>query len=233
MRMRAVVALALVGIFVPASAWAQEGLASVDDEAVAAAEPAPDPSGPAEVGYTRRGHKGQFGLAAQIVSGSRFIKTWDDEDYCGDRGESSTGNATYCIARVPITLDLTASYGVTPKIELLFEMRFGLERDFGATQNSGNGPRLRHYAPGARFYFDDRGVMKFFSTAQVALDATGYEDASGDSRGLDIALRNANGILLDFHDAYGAYAFFGEEIEFKRWLEVGIEVGVGIQGRYP
>ncbi len=185
------------------------------------------------IGSSRVGHKGQFGLSAQFVSGSRFIKTWDDDDYCGDRGESSTGNATYCFGRVPVVLDLTATYGVTANIELLFEMRFGLERDFGATQTSGEGPRLRHYSPGVRFFFNDRGVMKFFSTAQVALDSTGYEDASGASRGVDVALRNANGIFLDFHDAYSAYAFFGEELEFKRWLEVGLEFGVGVQGRYP
>jgi hypothetical protein len=193
----------------------------------------PSETGAKDLGSKRLGHWRQFGLSAQIVSGSRFIKTWDPADYCGDRGESSTGNAAVCFARVPFTLDLTASYGLTPKIELMFEMRLGLERDFGATATSGKGPRLRHYAPGARFFFDDRGVAKFFSTAQVALDTTGYEDAAGESRGLDVALRNANGIFLDFHDAYGAYAFFAEEVEFKRWLEVGIEFGVGIQGRYP
>jgi hypothetical protein len=214
-----------------AAALAAPATAAAEDDS----EPKliPSASSGEEVGSTRLGHKGQFGLAAQLVTGSRFIKTWDDEDYCGDRGESATGNATYCISRVPVTLDLTASYGLTPGIELMFEMRLGLERDFGSSQTSGNGPRLRHYAPGVRFYFNNRGMAKFFSTAQVALDATGYEDASGDSRGVDVALRNANGIFLDFHDAYGAYAFFGEEVEFKRWLEVGIEVGVGIQGRYP
>ena len=187
-----------------------------------------------EVGSRRAGHKGQFGLAAQIVSGSRFIKTWDAADYCGDRGESSTGNAVYCFSRVPVALDLTATYGVRPHIELMFEMRFGLERDFGSTSaTDGDGPRLRHYSPGVRFFFNEKGLMKFFSTAQVALDATGYQDASGESRGMDYALRNANGIFLDFHDAYGAYVFFGEELEFKRWLEAGLELGVGIQGRYP
>jgi hypothetical protein len=225
-----------VSFLVPGAARAE---GEADATAAAAgddpAEPRliPSSSGGEEVGSTRFGHHKQFGLAAQFVSGSRFIKTWDADDYCGDRGESSTGNATYCFSRVPVTLDLTASYGLTPKLELMFEMRLGLERDFGATQTSGNGPRLRHYAPGVRFYFDDRGMAKFFSTAQVSLDATGYEDASGDGRGADVALRNANGIFLDFHDAYGAYAFFGEEVAFKRWLEVGIEFGVGIQGRYP
>jgi hypothetical protein len=215
-----------LAVLVVLSTGLAPGLGRADE---AAAMPAP----PQPVGSLRAGHHKQIGLSAQIVSGSRFIKTWDPADYCGDRGESSTGNAVYCFSRVPVTLDLTASYGIRPHLELMFEMRFGLERDFGSTSNSGDGPRLRHYSPGVRFYFNDKGVMKFFSTAQIALDATGYRDASGDSRGVDFALRNANGIFLDFHDAYGAYVFFGEELEFKRWLEAGLELGIGIQGRYP
>lgn len=236
--MRLAAALVALAVLAPATAAAgpddDGGFAPVtDDEAgPAPVDPLPEPA--PIVGARRLGHKGQLGLAAQIVTGSRFIKTWDTADFCGDRStESPSGNATYCFSRVPTTLDLTASYGLSPRIELMFEMRLGLERDFGATQSSGDGPRLRHYAPGLRFYFNDRGMAKFFSTAQVALDATGYKDASGDDRGVDVAIRNANGIFLDFHDAYGAYAFFGEEVEFKRWLEVGIEAGVGIQGRYP
>ncbi len=238
MRMRSVPAvLAALAVFAPVAALADDdgGFAPVvDDEPSPTQQATPAPDDPPVVGARRAGHKGQFGLAAQIVTGSRFIKTWDSADFCGDRStESTSGNATYCFSRVPTTLDLTASYGLTPKIELMFEMRLGLERDFGSTASSNDGPRLRHYAPGVRFYFNDRGLAKFFSTAQLALDATGYKDASGDGRGVDVALRNANGIFLDFHDAYGAYAFFGEEVEFKRWLEVGIEAGVGIQGRYP
>jgi hypothetical protein len=247
MSSRVLAALALVMALpaLPATARAGDGgLAPVTDdddgpgndgERTTAPETpeVPSTTGAQPIGSTRAGHKGQIGFSAQFVSGSRFIKTWDAADYCGDRGESSTGNATYCFSRVPVTLDLTVTYGLLPRLELMFEMRFGLERDFGATANSGNGPRLRHYSPGARFFFNDTGVMKFFSTAQVAFDATGYEDASGEGRGMDVALRNANGIFLDFHDAYGAYAFFAEELAFKRWLEAGLEFGVGIQGRYP
>ena len=181
----------------------------------------------------RLGHKGQLGLSAQLVTGSRFIKTYDGE-FCGERStETSNGNATACFARVPMTLDLTASYGLTPRIELLLEVRLGLERDFGSSPGDGEGPRLRHYAPGARFYFNQDEMMKFFSTAQLALDTTGYQGPGGDDLGTDVAIRNANGIMLDFHEAYGAYAFFGEELAFGRWLEVGLEVGLGIQGRYP
>jgi hypothetical protein len=231
--MRPLQGLAVLVLLAPVSAWADD----TDGSRTAAPEAAPElpsSSSAPEIGTKREGHYHQLGLSAQIVTGSRFIKTWDPADYCGSRGESSTGNAVYCFSRVPVSLDLTVSYGVRPRIELMLEMRFGLERDFGSTSTSGgDGPRLRHYSPGARFYFNEMGIMKFFSTAQVSLDATGYEDGAGDSRGMDFALRNANGIFLDFHDAYSAYAFFGEELAFKRWLEAGLEVGFGIQGRYP
>lgn len=200
------------------------------DEPGAAAGPDPD----APMPEARASHKGQFGLALQLVTGGRFIKTYDDE-HCGDRdtngGES--GNATYCLGRVPFSFDLVATYGLTPRIELMFELRLGIEKDFGGQTGSGDGPRLRHYAPGVRFYFSDTGLMKFFSTAQVAIDSTGYTDPMGEELGTDVTLRNANGLLLDFHDAYGAYAFFAEEVAFRRWISVGVEIGVGFQGRYP
>jgi hypothetical protein len=233
--MRPLQGLAVLGLLAPALARADD----TDGSRTAAPEAAPElpasasSTGGTDVGSTRAGHHKQFGLSAQITSGSRFIKTWDPADYCGDRGESSTGNAVYCFSRVPVSLDLTATYGIRPRIELMFEMRFGLERDFGSTSNTGNGPRLRHYSPGVRFFFSEMGLMKFFSTAQISLDATGYKDAGNESRGMDFALRNANGIFLDFHDAYSAYAFFGEQLEFKRWLQADLELGIGIQGRYP
>ena len=34
----------------------------------------------------------------------------------------------------------------------------------------------------------------------------------------DVSIRNANGLLLDFHDAYGAYVFFAEDVAFRRWI---------------
>ena len=51
--------------------------------------------------------------------------------------------------------------------------------------------------------------------------------------GVDVRFRNANGLQVDFHDAFGCYAYFGEQLAFRRWIEVGLEAGVGLQGRYP
>ena len=229
-------ALAAVACLAGAGPAAADRVAPIEPDAEAEGEPkllSSESEQPA-LAEARANHKGQFGLALSLVTGGRFIKTYDDE-YCGDRDTNGgvSGNSTYCLNRVPVSFDLVASYGLTAHIELLFELRLGLERDFAGTPSSSDGPRLRHYAPGVKFYFSERGLMKFFSTAQVAIDSTGYTDPAGDELATDFTLRNANGLLLDFHDAYGAYAFFAEEVAFRRWISVGVEVGVGFQGRYP
>ena len=199
-------------------------------------EPAliPTASDPPAAGRERGHHKGQFGLGLSLVTGYRFMTTWDADDYCGDRASAGDGggNAAYCFSRTPFAFDLALSYGVARGIELMLDIRLGVERDFG-TSASGSGPRLRHYAPGIKFWLTSRGQANYFSTAQLAIDATGYEDAGGQDRGTDIRLRNANGLQVDFHPAYGIYVYFAEEVAFRRWLEIGLEGGVGIQGRYP
>ena len=191
-------------------------------------DPAAAPSGP------RGQHQGQVGVGLSLVTGYRFITTWDSEHYCGDRASPADGggNAAYCFSRTPAALDVSLSYGLTTSIELMLDIRLGLERDFGSTAGAA-GPRLRHYAPGVRFFLAGRGQVNYFSTAQLAIDATGYTDPGGDDLGLDVRLRNANGLQIDFHDAYGVYVYFAEEVAFRRWLELGIEGGVGLQGRYP
>lgn len=178
-------------------------------------------------------HKGQFGLALSVATGYRFIATWDQERYCGERATANNGggNAAYCFSRTPFAVDVTVSYGVAEAVELMVDLRFGLERDFGASASS-EGPRLRHYAPGVRFFLGGRDRLAYSSSIQLAIDTTGYTDATGEL-GTDVRLRNANALQLDFHDAYGAFVYFGEELAFRRWFEVGLEAGAGIQGRYP
>ena len=240
--MRALSALGLtIACAVSVGVARADRIAPADGEGGESGAPAPDgeprlyttePVAPPEIG--QRSHKGQLGLAVSLLTGGRFIKTYDQE-YCGARDDngSTSGNSAVCIGRIPFAFDLSVSYGLTAKIELLFDLRLGVERDFGGSVSDSDGPRLRHYAPGVKFYFDDRGLMKFFSTAQLAIDSTGYTSPSGSELGTDVSIRNANGLLLDFHDAYGAYLFFAEDVAFRRWISVGIEFGAGFQGRYP
>jgi hypothetical protein len=173
-------------------------------------------------------HYKQVGVALQIPAGVRLVAPYDGE-YCGDRGGNENVNAEVCVGRAPQTLDFVLAYGVKPNFEVLLELRLGIERDFGMSPTS-EGPRLFHWSPGVKFYFSEARVSKLFSTAQLAFDHTGYDHSDV---GTEIAVRNVNGFELDLHPSYGLYFFVGEQIAFRRWFEVQVEAGIGIQGRYP
>lgn len=139
-----------------------------------------------------------------------------------------------CIGRVPASVELVFAYGVRPNLEVLLELRVGLERDFGPTQaTTDDGPRMFRWSPGVKFYFSDAGTSKLFSSVQLAFDHTGYEEPGEGGRPTEIVLRNVNGLQLDLHPSYGVYVFVAEELAFRRWLSAAGELGIGIQGRYP
>jgi hypothetical protein len=160
---------------------------------------------------------------------------YDRTVYCGDTDPAtSTGNAAVCTGRAPLALDLELGYGVARRIDLVLELRLGLESDFGATSlTAEDGPRMFHLSPGARFFFSDSAKTKLFTTAQAVFDFSGYEDLAGGTRGTDVGLRNLSGLWFDLARAYGIYVYIGETITFSRWLKFEGEAGVGIQGRYP
>lgn len=179
-------------------------------------------------------HKGQVGVSARIGVGLRGIATYDPSVYCGVTDSNAKyGNAPVCTGRSPFALGLEASYGVTPKIELLAELQLGLERDFGTTSGANDGPHQLVLAPGARFFFSETGRTRLFVTAQLALDFTDYHDASGKGRGLDYGARSLQGLWVDLHRTYGFYVYAGETATFSRWLDAQLEAGVGFQARYP
>jgi len=189
--------------------------------------PEPDRSDP-DADAPKDHHK-QIGVSLQIPVGFRAIAPYDGE-YCGDRGENENSNAEVCVGRNPASLDFEIAYGVKPNLELFLELRLGIERDFGETiATTSDGPRLFHWSPGVKFYFSEAKISKLFSTAQIAFDHTGY----GGQPGTDFIIRNVNGLQFDLHPSYGLYLFVGEEVAFRRWFWVGIEAGIGIQGRYP
>jgi hypothetical protein len=198
----------------------------------APAEPAVRTPSPRRPSAAWVGHRGQFGVGLQVGAGLRGIKPYDDE-YCGQRDSNGGGDAAACMGRSPVGIDLELTWGASARTELLIEARLGIERDFGATASADAGPRAVRLAPGARFYFAESGRTSFFSTLQAMFDLSGYEDAAGDSRGADLGVRNVNGLLIDLDRAYGLYVFIGETATFRRWLGFELEVGLGIQGRYP
>jgi hypothetical protein len=178
-------------------------------------------------------HKGQIGISARFGLGLRGIATYDNAIYCGKLdAQAKTGLAPVCTGRSPYRLDLEAAYGVAEHVELLAELRLGLERDFGGTPGA-DGPRPLHLSPGARFFFSESTHTKMFVTAQVVFDFTGYKDAGGNGRGMDFGVRSMEGLWIDLHRTYGFYLYIGETAEFARWLAGEFEGGIGFQGRYP
>jgi len=178
-------------------------------------------------------HHKQVQLSARLAFGLRGIATYDD-DYCGDTDTSRpSGFAKVCTGRSPMAVDFELGYGITRAIDLVAELRLGIEQDFGPTPTSDEGPRPLHLSPGARFFFSETGRAKLFTTAQLVIDFAGYEDTAGNSLGTDFGIRNMSGLWIDLAREYGFYVFVGETATFARWLRFELEGGVGFQGRYP
>ncbi len=195
-------------------------------------EPAPPPATPS--GPVSFSHKGQIQASLRLSLGMRAIVAYDDADYCGETDSmSGTGNKAVCTGRVPFSFDLEVGYGIARKIDLIAEFRIGIEEDFTATlTGAGDGPRMFHFSPGARFFFSDAKTMKLFTTAQLVFDFAGYKDQAGQDRGADFGVRNLNGPWLDLDRAYGFYAYVGETATFGRWLLTQLEIGAGVSARF-
>ncbi len=178
-------------------------------------------------------HKGQLGVSLRLGTGIRGIATFDSMLYCGKQDSTAAyGHAPVCTARSPLALDLELGYGVTSAIDLLVEMKLGLERDFGPMPNS-DGPRPFQVAPGARFFFSEAKRTKLFIQPEIVFDFTGYKNASGGDLGTDVGVRGLEGFWIDLHRAYGVYFWAGQTVEFTKWLSFELDAGIGFQGRYP
>jgi hypothetical protein len=205
--------------------WVLAAVAAVAAAAPARADDAGEP--PATF------HKGQLGISARFGLGVRGIATYNS-DYCGKSDPTAkNGNAPVCTGRAPLAFDLEGAFGVAKHVELLVELRIGIERDFAPTSAGGEGPRPLFFAPGARFFFSEAEHLKLFIQPELVFDVASYKDAMGASRGNDIGVRGLQGLWIDLHRTYGIYFYVGETAEFARWLSGEMEGGFGIQGRYP
>lgn len=191
------------------------------------------PAKPAKPRLLEYSHKGQLLVSARFAVGLRAIATYDNGVFCGDTDPmASSGFAPVCTGRSPFGVDFELGYGVARRVDAFLELRVGIEADFGASSGATEGPRVLHVSPGARFFFSDAGRSKLFTTAQLVIDASGYKDGAGASRGTDYGVRNLSGVWFDLDRAYGFYVFIGETATFSRWLRFELEGGVGIQGRF-
>lgn len=176
---------------------------------------------PAEIAPpVRYDHRLQTGLALMPGVGYRVVVPYKERQDCGDPEDAGR---RVCANGVPFFLDLQLSFGATRRLDVLLDVRFGVAKpDFHGRQFA--------LAPGVRFWLDQDVPLKFYTTVQALYDSTDYYGTVATS---DFGLRNANGLMYDVIRNVGFYAQFGESIGFRRWFRIEIDVGLGVQVRYP
>jgi hypothetical protein len=202
-------------------ASAADAPAAPPPAASGAAAGAPDASTLEELPALKRPtllHTQQFGVAVLPGSGYRVIFPYQENIDCGQQAKR------VCTGRLPFFLDAQISFGLTQGWDAMVDLRFGIEQDFTQTHQF-------VVAPGFRYWVDPELHVKFFATAQVAIDTTDQQTAAVKST--DFALRNENGVMYDVMRNFGVYLQFGETIGFRRWLRFEIDGGVGVQARFP
>ena len=88
-----------------------------------------------------------------------------------------------------------------------------------------------------RVWLDSDTRLKFFTTLQVVFDHTEQgqfnetlKDTVADN---DFGVRNSNGLMYDAIRNVGFYFQFGETIGFARWFRIELDLGLGVQVRFP
>jgi hypothetical protein len=196
--------------------------------AAAQEEPAQAPEAPKFFGGPAEpNHYLQTGLSVMPGSGYRLIVPYKDGQFCGD--SSGIGNKRVCAHSVPFFLDFQLSFGVAKRADLIADLRFGLQSDSAASRGS----HQFAVAPGLRFWLDQEVALKFYTTLQFVYD---YGDFAGNATGVsnsDYGVRNANGLMYDPIRNVGFYIQFGETIGLARWFRIDLDVGLGVQVRFP
>jgi hypothetical protein len=170
-------------------------------------------------------HYLQTGLSVMPGTGYRLIVPYKDGLFCGD--SSGVGKKRVCAHSVPFFLDFQLSFGVAKRADLIVDLRFGLQSDPAI-----KGSRQFALAPGLRFWLDQDVALKFYTTLQFVYDYTDFTN-SPDVRSSDYGLRNANGLMYDPIRNVGFYVQFGETIGLARWFRIDLDVGLGVQIRFP
>jgi hypothetical protein len=173
----------------------------------AAAEPAATP--------------GRFSAAVQLGFGYRGIFPFDEE-YCGEDDASKS----YCLGARPVALDLGLGVAPVRRLELIATLSVGLASDFGAGPGA-DGPHPLAVAPGARLVLVEFGDSRFWSTLELPIDLTSYDQADT----IDLGVRNRNAFEYALTRQIGAFACLGESASWRRWARFELEVGAGVIGR--
>jgi hypothetical protein len=168
-------------------------------------------------------HQHQTGVAMMPGMGYRVIVPYDEYRDCGD---SEGSGKRVCTSRVPFFIDLQFAFGVTPRLEIIMDTRFGVEKEAVAGWG-----RQFGLMPGVRFWLDEDIQLKFFTTVQFLYDYT--QQNQMDIPNSDYGIRNSNGLMYDPIRNVGFYVQFGDSIGFHRWFRMEVDLGFGVQMRFP
>jgi hypothetical protein len=192
---------------------------------VAWAQTAPPPHEGQVVALQPLDHRHQTGLSLLPGLGYRVIVPYADNKDCGD--SSGDRGKRVCTSAVPFFLDLQLSFGVSRRIDLLVDLRFGVGKDPATYALSSHQFAL---APGFRVWLDQDVALKFYTTLQALYDHTDY---GGTVAASDFGIRNSNGLMYDVIRNLGFYVQFGESFGFRRWFRIELDAGLGVQVRFP
>ena len=166
-------------------------------------------------------HDLQFGMAVMPGGGYRIVFPYKENVDCGDANNTM---ARVCTNRSPFFIDLQPSFGLSESWDVLLDVRLSVEENV-----------FRHHEvflmPGFRYWLDTQTHVKFFTTLQLAYDATKQNVSTVSSS--DLGVRNSNGLMVELMRNFGAYFQFGETVGFVRWLSFGVDAGIGVQARMP
>ncbi len=168
-------------------------------------------------------HRYQTGLSIMPGTGFRAIVPYEDHQACGD--SSGNDSKRVCTHRSPFFIDLQLSFAPGRRVDIIADFRFSLGTD-PATKDS----HQFAFAPGLRFWLDQEVDVKFYTTLQMVYDQTEY---AAPIRSSDFGVRNANGLMYDPIRNVGFFVQLGETIGFLRWFRMELDLGVGVQLRFP
>jgi hypothetical protein len=212
--------LAIVLLAVPRLALSQEP--SAEPKGPSAAEPTKPQEKTPTAARESLDHRYQFGLGIRAGTGYRVIAPYHEE-YCGQKTDNGD-NKSVCGGRQPFWLELSPSFGITPGLEVLLDVRLYLEND--SVVNS----KAWFLAPGLKYYTDPDSLFKFFLTGQLVLE--NQNTGSSTLPSWDIGIRSALGLQFDVLRYVGLYAQGGVIVGFKRWLTFLVDFSGGVQLRY-
>jgi hypothetical protein len=189
------------------------------------AEPAPADGRTRFGGPAERNHRLQTGLSIMPGTGYRLVVRYKETQSCVD--PSGVASKPVCARRLPTFMDFQLAFGALDRMDIIVDLRFGLEKDPAATDS-----HQFAIAPGMRFWLDQEIALKFYSTLQFVYDYTYFGPRTSVASG-DFGVRNANGLMYDPIRNAGFYLQFGETVGLRRWFRIDLDVGLGAQIRFP